>query len=125
MRKIIILSAIAAAVLGGATLAEARNSRVSCTSTPASQWLSTSELSAKFAAQGYTVQKIELKRGCGEADLVDSNGVRTEVRFDPTTGAITARHAEVSHQSRGYRDDRQHRNHRDDRQHRNHRDDRR
>ena len=125
MRKIVILSAIAAAVLGGATLAEARDSRVSCTSAPASQWLSTSELSAKFAAQGYTVQKIELKRGCGEADLLDRNGVRMEVRFDPTTGAITARHAEVSHQSRGYRDDRQHRNRRDDRQHRNHRDDRR
>ena len=99
MRKIVILSAIAA-VLGGATLAEARDSRVSCTSTPASQWLSTSELSAKFAAQGYTVQKIELKRGCGEADLIDRNGVRTEVRFDPTNGAITTRHAEVGHQSR-------------------------
>ena len=109
------------AVLGSATLAEARDSRVSCTSTPASQWLSTSELSAKFAAQGYTVRKIELKRGCGEADLIDRNGVRTEVRFDPTNGAIMTRHAEVSHQSR-YRDDRQHR---DERQHRNHRDDRR
>lgn len=125
MNKIVILSAIAAAVLGGATAADARDSRVSCTSAPASQWLSTSELSAKFAAQGYTVRKIELKRGCGEAGLVDGNGMRTEVRFDPTTGAITARHAEVSHQSRGYRDDREHRNHRDDRQHRNHRDDRR
>jgi hypothetical protein len=125
MRKIIILSAIAATVLGGATLAEARDSRVSCTSAPASQWLSTAELSAKFAAQGYTVHKIELKRGCGEANLVDRNGVRTEVRFDPTTGAVTARHAEVSHQSRAHRDDRDHRNHRDGRQHRQHRDGRR
>lgn len=122
MRKIVILSAIAAAVLGSATLAQARDSRVSCTATPASQWLSTSELSAKFAAQGYTVRKIELKRGCGEADLVDRNGVRTEVRFDPTNGAIVTRHAEVSHQSRGHRDDRHHRG---DRQYRRNHDDRR
>jgi hypothetical protein len=114
MHKIVILSAVVA-VLGGATLAEARDSRVSCTSTPASQWLSTSELSAKFAAEGYTVRKIELKRGCGEADLVDRNGVWTEVRFDPTNGAIVTRHAEASHQSRGHRDDRQYRRHHDDR----------
>ena len=130
MRKIVILSAIAAVlggvtVLGGATLADARDSRVACTSTPASQWLSASELSAKFAAQGYTVQKIELKRGCGEADLIDRNGVRTEVRFDPTNGAITTRHAEVGHQPGQHRGDRQHRNDRDDRQHRRHHDDRR
>jgi hypothetical protein len=114
MHKIVILSAIVA-VLGGATLAEARDSRVSCTSTPASQWLSTSELSAKLAAQGYTVRKIELKRGCGEADLLDSNGVRTEVRFDPTNGTIVARHAEASHRDSGRHDDRRYRNHRDDR----------
>ncbi len=125
MRKIIILSAIAATVLGGATLAEARDSRVSCTSAPASQWLSASDLAAKFTAQGYTVQKIELKRNCGEADLIDRNGVRTEVRFDPTNGAVLARQAEVTHQNRNHRDDRQHRDHRDDRQHRSHRDDRR
>jgi hypothetical protein len=114
MNQIVVLTAIAA-VLGGATLAQARDSRVSCTTTPAGQWLSTSELSAKFAAQGYTVRKIELKRGCGEADLVDRNGVRTEVRFDPATGAVTARHAEAGHQSRGQHDDRRYRNHRDDR----------
>jgi hypothetical protein len=124
MRKTIILSAIAAAVLGGATLAEARDSRVACTSTPASQWLSTSELSAKFAAQGYTVRKIELKRGCGEADLVDRNGVRTDVRFDPTNGAIMTRQAEVAHQPGQHRDDRQYRNHRDQPHSRRH-DDRR
>ena len=65
---------------------------MSCTATPASQWLSTSELAAKFAAQGYTVRKIELKPSCGEANLVDSKGVRTEVRFDPTNGTIMTRH---------------------------------
>jgi hypothetical protein len=115
MNKIVILSAIAAAVLGGATLADARDSRVSCTATPASQWLSTSELSAKFANQGYTVRKIELKRGCGEADLIDRNGVRTEVRFDPTNGAVLSRQAEASHRPRGHRDDRQYRRHHDER----------
>jgi hypothetical protein len=124
MNKIVILSAIVA-VLGGATLAEARDSRASCTSTPASQWLSTADLSAKFVAQGYTVRKIELKRNCGEADLIDRNGVRTEVRFDPTSGAIMTRQAEVTHQQRQHRDERYDRNHRDERHDRNRRDDRR
>jgi hypothetical protein len=105
MRKIVFLSAIAI-VLGGSTLADARDNRVSCTATPASQWLSTQELAAKFAAQGYTVRKIELKWNCGEANLVDGNGVRTEVRFDPTNGAIMSRHGDVSHQYRRHRDDR-------------------
>jgi hypothetical protein len=39
MRKIVILSAMIA-VLGSATLAQARDHRVSCTAAPADQWLS-------------------------------------------------------------------------------------
>jgi hypothetical protein len=106
MRKIILLSAIAA-VLGSATLAEARDNHASCTSTPASQWLSTPELAAKLEGQGYKVQKIELKRNCGEAKLLDKNGVRTEVRFDPTNGAIvTGRQDHAARRSHDDRDDR-------------------
>jgi hypothetical protein len=119
MRKIITLGAIVAilggAGLGAAGLAEARESRVSCTATPASQWLSASELSAKFAAQGYTVRKIELKQNCGEADLIDRNGVRTEVRFDPTNGTMVSRHDEVTRRHRADRDDRRDRRHHGDR----------
>jgi hypothetical protein len=105
MRKIIFLSVIAAA-LGGATLAEASNYRAPCTSTPASQWLSAQELAAKFEAQGYAVRKIELKWNCGEANLTDKNGVRTEVRFDPTTGTITSRRDHLNRQYRHDDDDR-------------------
>ena len=90
MRKIIFLSATIA-ILGTATLAQARDHRVSCTTAPAGQWLSTSDLAAKFVAQGYTVRKIELKQGCGEAGLIDNKGVRTEVRFDPANGTIMTR----------------------------------
>jgi hypothetical protein len=90
MRKIIFLSAMIA-VLGSAALAQARDYRVSCSAAPAGQWLSTSDLAAKFVAQGYTVRKIELKQGCGEADLIDGKGVRTEVRFDPANGTIVTR----------------------------------
>ncbi len=95
MRKIIFLGAVVT-VLGGATLAEASDYRASCTTTPASQWLSTPELAAKFDTQGYTVRKIEIKWNCGEATLLDKNGVRTEVRFDPTNGAIISRRDHVT-----------------------------
>jgi hypothetical protein len=113
MRKIIILSAIAA-VLGGATLAEARDDHASCTSAPAGQWLSTQELAAKFEAQGYTVREIELKSNCGEAKLLDKNGVRAEVRFDPTNGTIMSRQDRVNRRDDD-RDGRRHREDRDDR----------
>ena len=107
MRKIIFLSAMIA-VLGSATLAQARDHRVSCTAAPTDQWLSASDLATKFVAQGYKVRKIELKQGCGEADLVDGKGVRTEVRFDPANGTIMTR---ADRDSRRYHrdDDRQHR----------------
>jgi hypothetical protein len=106
MRKIIFLSAVAT-VLAGATLAEARDNHASCTSTPASQWLSAPELAAKLEGQGYTVRKIELKRNCGKAELLDKNGVRSEVRFDPTDGAIvTGRRDHATGRSDRDRDDR-------------------
>jgi len=110
MRKIIFLSATIA-ILGAATLAQARDHRASCTAAPADQWLSAADLAAKFVAQGYTVRKIELKRGCGEADLVDNKGVRTEVRFDPANGTIMPRADRDSR--RDHRDDDRH--HRGDR----------
>ena len=90
MRKIVILGAMIA-VLGSATLTQARDHRQSCSAATADQWLSASDLAAKFVAQGYTVRKIELKQGCGEANLIDSKGVRSEVRFDPANGTIVAR----------------------------------
>ena len=68
-------------------------------------------------AQGYTVRKIELKQGCGEANLVDSKGVRTEVRFDPANGTIVTRSDRDGRQHD--RDDDGDRHHRDEgRQHR-------
>lgn len=105
MRKIVLLG-IVAAILGAATAAVARDHRGSCTATPASQWLSTSELASKFAAQGYTVQKIELKSNCGEAKLVDKTGARTKVRFDPANAAIVSRQDHTAHRERHDRDDR-------------------
>ena len=115
MRKIVIISAMIA-VLGSATLTQARDDRVSCTAAPAGQWLSTSDLAAKFVAQGYTVRKIELKQGCGEANLMDSKGVRTEVRFDPANGTIMTRSDRDGRRHDRNNDDRHHRD--DGRQHR-------
>jgi len=121
MRKIIFLGTMIA-ILGSATLTQARDDRVSCTAAPAGQWLSTSDLAAKFVAEGYTVQKIELKQGCGEADLVDGKGVRTEVRFDPTNGTIMTR---SDRDGRRHDRDDDDRHHRGDRRHDRDSDDRR
>jgi hypothetical protein len=121
MRKIIFLSAMIA-VLGSATLTQARDYRVSCSAAPADQWLSASDLAAKFVAQGYTVRKIELKQGCGEANLIDSKGLRTEVRFDPANGTIMTR---SDRDSRRYHRDDGDRHHRGDGRHDRDGDDRR
>ncbi len=121
MRKIVILGTMIA-VLGSATLTQARDYPVSCSATPADQWLSTSDIAAKFVAQGYTVRKIELKQGCGEANLIDGKGVRTEVRFDPANGTIVTR---ADRDGRGYHRDGDDRHYRGDGRHHRGGDDRR
>ena len=96
MRKYLFPAALAA-VLAGTSLAQASDDRTACTTAPSSQWLSAQDLASKLEAQGYAVRRLELKRGCGEARLIDKNGVRTEVYFDPATGAIIDRRQRESH----------------------------
>lgn len=91
MRSIIVVT-IAAALLGGAAIATASERRGPCTAAAPQQWLSLPDLAAKVEAQGYTVRKIELERGCGEAHVLDQNGVRAELRLDPADGRIVGRH---------------------------------
>jgi hypothetical protein len=91
MRSIIVV-AIAATLLGSASVATASERRAPCTAAAPQQWLSLQDLTAKVEAQGYRVRKIELERGCGEADVVDRNGVRAELRLDPVDGRIVERH---------------------------------
>ncbi len=83
--------AIAAALLGFASSAQAGNLGHPCTSAPPSQWLPLQELQAKVEALGFKVQKGKLKNACGELYTFDKNGNRAELFVDPTNGQIVGR----------------------------------
>ncbi len=87
MRKIVTLAALAA-VLTGATAAQAGSLGRPCTSAPQAQWLPMQELQAKVEALGYKVQKAKLKNACGELYTIDKNGGRVELFVDPSNGQI-------------------------------------
>ena len=90
MRKIAFF-AIAAVLLGTATLANAGSLGRPCTAAPESQWLSMQALQNKVEALGYKVQKAKLKAACGELYTIDKTGARVELFVDPTNGDIVGK----------------------------------
>ncbi|MGZ8371279.1 MAG: PepSY domain-containing protein [Caulobacteraceae bacterium] len=90
MRKIATVTAAALLSLGFVSMAEAGSLGRPCTTAPEAQWLPMEALQAKVEAQGYTVQKAELKGACAEIYARDKNGVRAELYVDPTSGEIVA-----------------------------------
>ena len=92
MRKLAITAAALAAVgaLGAATVAQAGSLGRPCTSASADQWLSLEVLRARVEAEGYRVQKAEIKAACAEIYALDRNGARVELFLDPTSGRIVA-----------------------------------
>lgn len=83
--------ALALAVLGLTTSAQAGSLGRPCTAAPQSQWLSIDALQAKVEAQGYKVRKAKLKKACGEMYSLDKTGKRVELFVDPTNGQIVGR----------------------------------
>jgi hypothetical protein len=80
--------AIALAMLGVASSAQAGSPGRPCTAAPNNQWLSVEALQSKVEALGYKVQKAKLKNACGELYALDKNGNRVELFVDPTNGQI-------------------------------------
>ncbi len=80
--------ALAVAMLGVTTSAQAGSLGRLCTAAPQSQWLSINELQAKVEARGYTVKKAKLKKACGELYALDRDGKRVELFVDPTNGQV-------------------------------------
>jgi hypothetical protein len=80
--------ALALAVLGLTSSAQAGSLGRPCTAAPQSQWLSIDELQAKIEAQGYKVRKAKLKNACGELYTLDKNDQRVELFVDPTNGNV-------------------------------------
>jgi hypothetical protein len=91
MRRILTITAAvaAAAVIGfGAAGTQASSFGQPCTSAPESQYLSAGQLQAKAEAQGYTVSKTKIAKGCGEIYAFDKAGAKVELFMDPTNGTI-------------------------------------
>ncbi len=80
--------AIALAMLGMASSAQAGSLGKPCTAAPQNQWLSLEALQGKVEALGYKVQKAKLKNACGELYTLDKGGNRVELFVDPTNGQI-------------------------------------
>jgi hypothetical protein len=84
----ISIFAIAVAMLGLVSSAQAGSLGKPCTAAPQNQWLSLETLQSKVEALGYKVQKAKLKNGCGELYALDKSGNRVELFADPTNGEI-------------------------------------
>ena len=80
--------ALAVAVLGLTTSAQAGSFGSPCTEATRDQWLSIEALKGKVEAFGYKVQAVKLKDACGELYTLDKNGNRVELFVDPTDGHI-------------------------------------
>ena len=87
----ITVFAIALAMLGVASSAQAGTLGKPCTDAPQNQWLSVEALQSKVEALGYKVQKAMLKNACGELYALDKSGNRVELFVDPTNGQIAGR----------------------------------
>ncbi len=80
--------AIAIAMLGIASSAQAASPGKPCTAAPQNQWLSLAILRSKVEALGYQVKQAKLKNACGELYALDKSGNRVELFTDPTNGQI-------------------------------------
>ena len=83
--------AIAVAMLGMVSSAQAGSLGKPCTAAPQNQWLSLEALQSKVEAFGYKVQIAKLKNACGELYTLDKSGNRVELFVDPTNGQIAGR----------------------------------
>ncbi len=82
--------ALALAMLGIASSAQAGRLDRPCTDAPRARWLSVEALKGKVEALGYKVQAVKLKNACGELYTLDKNGKRSELFVDPTDGHIVS-----------------------------------
>ena len=80
MRKIVILTG--AAVTLGAASAQAGSLGKPCTSAPEAQWLPMAQLQAKVEAQGYKVQKAQVRMPNGPIKHVGESAVQVALHTD-------------------------------------------
>lgn len=84
MRKFAMLSTLAFAVLSCAGAAQASEI---CKAHDATEWMSKDAITAKVAAMGYEVRKVQEEDGCWEVKGM-KDGKRVEAYFDPVTAEL-------------------------------------
>lgn len=84
MRKFAMLSTLAFAVLSCAGAAQASEI---CKAHDATEWMSKDAVTAKVAAVGYEVRKVQEEDGCWEVKGM-KDGKRVEAYFDPVTAEL-------------------------------------
>lgn len=87
MHKFIAITT-AALMISAALPAYASSDAAACRSLTGGQALSLQDITAKVAAMGYTVRKVEHDDGCYEVDAIDKNGARVELKLHPVTGEL-------------------------------------
>ena len=86
MKKIIILTATAAALTLANTSAFASSATV-CGNTTG-QWMSHDAVKEIASGQGYDVRRVKREDGCYEVYAIGKNGKRVELYMNPVTGRI-------------------------------------
>ncbi len=93
MKKFLIAAVLAAGLFGvaGSALASEDEAQLNV---PKDKWLTVTQITEKFTAQGYDVRQVKVEKGAYEVYAVAKDGKRLEVLVHPATGEILGDEAE-------------------------------
>lgn len=93
MKKFLIPAVLVAGLLGAAGSAFASGDKAQ-PNVPRDKWLTVTQITEKFTAQGYDVRQVKVEDGAYEVYAVAKDGKRIEVLVHPATGEILGDEAE-------------------------------
>lgn len=64
-----------------------------CTDQPKSKWMSTTDVKARFEAQGYDVRKVKTGGSCYEVYAKDKKGGKVELFVNPVDASVVGKAA--------------------------------
>jgi hypothetical protein len=87
MKKFLIVAVLATGLSGvaGSVFASENGSELNI---PGDKWLTVTQITKKFTAQGYDVRQVKVEKGAYEVYAVAKDGKRLEVLVNPATGEI-------------------------------------
>lgn len=85
MNAPVLITALAASMAFGASVANASDDYDDCSKAPRSEWRTQDDAKAAAKAQGYKVSRVKVDDGCYELYARDRSGKRLELYVDPVT----------------------------------------